>query len=222
MRKLRNFESEDIISGTEYIRRLRRQFQRMNPTPEWADPELASKRRKVDSDDSDMERDEEMDSDEDETLSSQPLAKLLQNTSDLTRIEDNSKPGSKRKLRQEVVNIQRLKDVGKAQPVREEANDLLETFYSTLDANILMETVLHRLSHVSPSLPSSALFGPSFYTLLASHLTFCTLAQSPPHLPSHQAHPAPHISLCAPQWKPNLRVRSSPILPHLGSRHRQS
>jgi U3 small nucleolar RNA-associated protein 18 len=47
----------------------------------------------------------------------QPLAKLLQNASDLTRIEDNAKSGSKRKLRQEVLDIQRLKDVGKTQPV---------------------------------------------------------------------------------------------------------
>lgn len=118
LRKLRNTESEDVISGTEYIRRLRRQFQRMNPTPEWADPELASKRRKTDSDDSDVDRDEDMDSDEDEQLAAQPLAKLLQNTTELTRIEDNTKSGSKRKLRQEVVDIQRLKDVGKTQPVR--------------------------------------------------------------------------------------------------------
>lgn len=118
LRKLRNTEAEDIISGTEYIRRLRRQFQRMNPTPEWADPEWASKRRKTDSDEADVDRDEDMDSDEDEQLAVQPLAKLLQNTTELTRIEDNTKPGSKRKLRQEVVDIQRLKDVGKAQPVR--------------------------------------------------------------------------------------------------------
>jgi U3 small nucleolar RNA-associated protein 18 len=90
----------------------------MNPTPEWADPELSSKRRKTDSDESDEDRDEDMESDEDEELAAQPLAKLLQNTTELTRIEDNTKPGSKRKLRQEVVDIQRLKDVGKAQPVR--------------------------------------------------------------------------------------------------------
>lgn len=90
----------------------------MNPTPEWADPELASKRRKTESDDSDVDRDEDMDEDEDEQLAAQPLAKLLQNTTELTRIEDNTKSGSKRKLRQEVVDIQRLKDVGKTQPVR--------------------------------------------------------------------------------------------------------
>lgn len=111
-------ESEDIISGKEYTRRLRRQFQRMHPTPEWANPELAAMRRNANSD-SDASG-EEMDSDEeDEQLSMQPLAKLLQNATDLTRVEDNARSGGKRKLRQEVLDIQRLKDVGKAQPVRD-------------------------------------------------------------------------------------------------------
>jgi U3 small nucleolar RNA-associated protein 18 len=114
LRKLRTTESEDVVSGKEYIRRLRRQFQQLHPMPEWATPELAAKRRKTDSD-SDSE-DIESD-DENEQLSMQPLAKLLQNASDLTRIEDNARSGGKRKLRQEVLDIQRLKDVGKSQPV---------------------------------------------------------------------------------------------------------
>lgn len=119
LRKLRVAESEDVISGKEYIRRLRRQFQRLHPTPEWADPELVAKRRKADSDDSDAESGAEMDTDdEDEELSTNPLAKLLQNVTDLTRVDDNARSGGKRKLRQEVLDIQRLKDVGKAQPVR--------------------------------------------------------------------------------------------------------
>ena len=119
LRKLRVADSEDVISGTEYVRRLRRQYQRLHPTPEWANPELAAKRRKINSDDSDADSDQEMESDEEEEqLSMQPLAKLLQNSTNLTRIEDNARSGGKRKLRQEVIDIQRLKDVGKAQPVR--------------------------------------------------------------------------------------------------------
>jgi U3 small nucleolar RNA-associated protein 18 len=114
LRKLRTTESEDVVSGKEYIRRLRNQFQQLHPTPEWATPELAAKRRKTDSD---SDNDDVESDDENEQLSMQPLAKLLQNASDLTRIEDNAKSGSKRKLRQEVLDIQRLKDVGKTQPV---------------------------------------------------------------------------------------------------------
>lgn len=118
LRKLRVAESEDVISGKEYVRRLRRQFQRLHPTPEWANPELAAKRRKINSDDEDNDQEMESD-DEDEQLSMQPLARLLQNANDLTRIEDNARTGGKRKLRQEVLDIQRLKDVGKSQPVRQ-------------------------------------------------------------------------------------------------------
>lgn len=119
LRKLRTTEDEDIINGKDYVRRLRKQFESLHPVPEWANPELAAKRRKIDSDDSDADDSgEEMDSDDDETaLSMQPLAKLLQNATDLTRVEDNVRSGGKRKLRQEVIDIQRLKDVGKAQPV---------------------------------------------------------------------------------------------------------
>lgn len=117
LRKLRLTESEDVISGKEYVRRLRRQYQRLHPTPEWANPELAAKKRKINPDDSDSDQEIESD-DEDEQLSMQPLAKLLQNANDLTRIEDNARSGGKRKLRQEVLDIQRLKDVGKTQPVR--------------------------------------------------------------------------------------------------------
>lgn len=112
-------ESEDIVSGREYVRRLRRQFERLHPMPEWANPELAARRRKTDSDDSDVGSGVEMDTDDDEEqLSMQPLAKLLRNAFDLTRIEDSTHAGGKRKLRQEVIDIQRLKDVGKTQPVR--------------------------------------------------------------------------------------------------------
>jgi U3 small nucleolar RNA-associated protein 18 len=121
LRKLRTTEDEDVINGKDYVRRLRKQFQRLHPTPDWANPELAAKRRKVDSDDSDADSAEDMDSDEEEQLSMQPLAKLLQNASDLTRVEDNARTGGKRKLRQEVLDIQRLKDVGKTQPVRKES-----------------------------------------------------------------------------------------------------
>ncbi|OCH94168.1 WD40 repeat-like protein [Obba rivulosa] len=36
LRKLRDAVSEDTVGGREYERRLRRQFEKINPTPEWA------------------------------------------------------------------------------------------------------------------------------------------------------------------------------------------
>lgn len=36
LRKLRRTEDEDVITGKEYARRLRQQFEKLNPAPEWA------------------------------------------------------------------------------------------------------------------------------------------------------------------------------------------
>ncbi|EGD95312.1 small nucleolar ribonucleoprotein complex subunit [Trichophyton tonsurans CBS 112818] len=112
LRKLRLHEGEDVIGGREYIARLRRQFERLQPAPEWASP--AAKRRKTEEDASDISMDED---EVEEDLSAQPLAKLLQNIGDLTKSSANdTSAGKKRKLRQGVLDIQRLKDVGGNQP----------------------------------------------------------------------------------------------------------
>lgn len=130
LRKLRVTESEDLISGKEYIRRLRRQYLRLHPTPEWANPQRNAKRRKragsMGSSDSDVSSVDEMDTDDESELSTQPLAKLLQSAGDLLRQE--RKTGGERRLRQEVIDIQRLKDVGGDQPVSElSSRDLRES-----------------------------------------------------------------------------------------------
>ncbi|KAJ5653594.1 hypothetical protein N7490_000597 [Penicillium lividum] len=150
LRKLRVSESEDIVNGKEYTRRLRRQFQRMHPTPDWANPELVALRRQENSDSDDSGN--EMDSDgEDEQLSMQPLAKLLQNATDLTRIEDNAGSGGKRKLRQEVLDIQRLKDVGKTQPSSVDSLNFHPHYPLLLSSGPSSTLFMH---HISPSAPS--------------------------------------------------------------------
>lgn len=121
-RKLRVAEAEDIVNGTEYIRRLRKQFELLQPTPEWATAVTdgrSAKRRKTGTVDSDEELGsaDGMDTDGEEEMALQPLARLLQNTGNLTRGDEQTKTGGKRKLRQEVLDIQRLKDVGGNQPV---------------------------------------------------------------------------------------------------------
>jgi U3 small nucleolar RNA-associated protein 18 len=50
LRKLRDAPEEDAVNGREYERRLRRQFVKMNPTPEWATAAARRKRRRADSD----------------------------------------------------------------------------------------------------------------------------------------------------------------------------
>ncbi|MCJ1430636.1 hypothetical protein MMC29_008554, partial [Sticta canariensis] len=119
LRKLRITESEDLINGREYTKRLRRQFERLYPVPDWANPSSMVKpkqrRRSNASDNSggdDSADDMSIDSDD---LSVQPLAKLLQNATDLIKTTSGSSSG-RQKLRPEVIDIQRTKDVGLAQP----------------------------------------------------------------------------------------------------------
>lgn len=122
LRKLRIGESEDLIDGKEYTKRLRRQFERLYPVPGWANisaPAIShsKKRRRIsntsNSPSSDSSEDDMPINSEDPSL--QPLIELLRNTNDL-----NKNPFTLlafRKLRPEVVEIQRTKDVGQPQPV---------------------------------------------------------------------------------------------------------
>lgn len=133
LRKLRTTESEDVVNGTEYIRRLRTQYLRLHPTPDWANTELRKKRKSRrtshGSSGSEVSSGEgEMDTDDDEDVSIKPLAKLLQGAGDLIKGSEESASGKRVKLRQEVIDIRRLKDVGGVQPVSSRLPYLLEVF----------------------------------------------------------------------------------------------
>jgi U3 small nucleolar RNA-associated protein 18 len=115
LRKLRETAADDVVSGKEYTRRLRIQFERLNPTPEWA---IHAKKRSWDSDeeeDSDVSSDGEDDHATDD-LSAQPLAKLLKDSDALSRGTDLG-PRKRRKLQPEVINIQQMKEIAGEQPV---------------------------------------------------------------------------------------------------------
>ncbi|MCJ1395192.1 hypothetical protein MMC18_008075 [Xylographa bjoerkii] len=123
LRKLRISETEDVVNGKEYTRRLRQQFERLYPVPEWANPSASRKtssrrkRRKLfnaASSSSESNSDDEMSIDSD-ALSAQPLAKLLQSTAPLTQTSLTSS-STRKKLRPEVIDIQRTKDVSSVQP----------------------------------------------------------------------------------------------------------
>lgn len=125
LRKLRRTEAEDVISGKEYVRRLRKHFELLNPTPDWArdaTQKPARKKRRLthDGDASQDENssadDDDMDMDDDEdSISADPLSKLLRDTNGLVRRSENG-PGKKRKLRPEILDIQRTKDIPGVQP----------------------------------------------------------------------------------------------------------
>ncbi|CAD0028838.1 unnamed protein product [Aureobasidium pullulans] len=108
LRKLRRTEAEDVISGKDYVRRLRKQYADHTSRPR--------KKRRLSYDDLDAESEDDMDMDDDEEgdnddISAEPLSKLLQGGGLVRRTETK-----KRKLRPEVLDIQRTKDIGSTQP----------------------------------------------------------------------------------------------------------
>lgn len=115
LRKLRVNEGEDVVTGRDYTKRLRRQFEMLHPVPEWAQsssrPVKRRRRSSAGSDSSMFSND--MDVDETD-LSTLPLARLLQDAGSLTRTQPAT---SKRaKLRPEVLDIQRTRDIPLTQP----------------------------------------------------------------------------------------------------------
>ncbi|KIV82156.1 hypothetical protein PV11_04284 [Exophiala sideris] len=118
LRKLRDTEDDDVVSGREYIERLRRQYERLHPTPEWVT--YARKRRRLSGERDEQEADSDSDVSMDEgdsLVSAQPLAELLRSAGSLTRTDTKgSKRTGPRKLRPEVIDIQRTKDIAKAGP----------------------------------------------------------------------------------------------------------
>lgn len=121
LRKLRKTEAEDVVNGKEYGKRLRRQFELLNHKPEWALQAMqqpAAKKRRLsrkDGEDDDELSDEDMDLDDDDVPSVAPLSKLLQDAESLVR-KSGPGAGKKRKIRPEVIDIQRTPDIAGVQP----------------------------------------------------------------------------------------------------------
>lgn len=123
LRKLRVFEGEDYINGKDYVKRLRRQYERLHPMPGWASQSILKKqlvkkrKRQIDATNGSSEgssSDSDASSDNDE-LSARPLASILQNAGSLSQPMADAR--HYKKLRPEVIDIQRSRDVGPTQPV---------------------------------------------------------------------------------------------------------
>ncbi|KAI1481668.1 Indigoidine synthase A like protein-domain-containing protein [Daldinia eschscholtzii] len=110
LRKLRISEAEDVINGTEYTRRLRQQYLRLNPLPAWAreaEERPAKRRRRSSAAASDSSiSDDEADEGDDEA-SALPLDQFLR---DASTLKEKTSQKTKR-LRPEVIDIQRSRDI---------------------------------------------------------------------------------------------------------------
>lgn len=124
LRKLRNYEGEDLVSGNEYTKRLRRQFERLYPAPDWASRTKNHKHQtgNINRSFNTFDASNQDSSSEGEVsvgfggISVPPLAKLLQTPGAFVQAKTHISTG-KRKLRPELIDMQRTKDVGGAQPV---------------------------------------------------------------------------------------------------------
>ncbi|KAH7884117.1 WD40-repeat-containing domain protein [Phlebopus sp. FC_14] len=167
LRKLRDAPSEEIVGGREYERRLRRQFERINPTPEWASKARkklrSSKRRRSSVSGSEPDDDVE-----------DALPDILASTGG---ISTGKKTGV---LTQGVISIERLRDANQAAPAEGEIKSL--QFHPSPQIPVLLTASTDRrlrLFHVDgltnphaqtlhiPSLPlTNAVFHPSGSSIL--------------------------------------------------------
>ncbi|KAF5385594.1 hypothetical protein D9757_006757 [Collybiopsis confluens] len=98
LRKLRDLPDEQVLTGREYESRLRRQFERINPEPEWA--AKARKKSSKTANDGDEDEDEEAD-----------IGALLSSTSGIL----TSKSSSRAKvLASGTIDISRLRDANQS------------------------------------------------------------------------------------------------------------
>lgn len=111
LRKLRATEDDDLVDGNEYSARLRSQFQRLYPAPDWAIP--SSRRQNNDSDNSDTVSsgdDIEAEDDKERKLSANPLKKILQSSERYTeKTASTLLPAS-------ILDISRLRDANQQAP----------------------------------------------------------------------------------------------------------
>lgn len=121
LRKLRETEADDLVTGAEYARRLRQQYLKFHPLPAWAKEAAAAaskdgkkKRRRrssaaaaSDSNASGSDDASSGDEEDDDDFSALPLEKFLRDASALS----GAGRRKKRKLRPEVLDIQRTRDI---------------------------------------------------------------------------------------------------------------
>ncbi|KAF2724286.1 WD40 repeat-like protein, partial [Polychaeton citri CBS 116435] len=153
LRKLRRTEAEDVVDAKEYSKRLRRQFESLNGVPEWATFALQhpSGQGARNTDDAGSD-DDEMDID-DEVPNVAPLSSLLRSSSSLVRRSNvvTGPGGKKRKIRPEVLDIQRVKDVEGVQPSSITSLNFHPQLPLLLSSGPSSTLYLH---HVTPSPPA--------------------------------------------------------------------
>lgn len=148
LRKLRDTEDDDVIDGLEYIRRLRRQYERLHPTPDWV--QYARKKQKLSSEDAESDSDSDVDISVDPS-SVKSLSELLRSAGSLTRSarEPTTTTTTRTlKLRPETIDIERKKDIASTGPSSIDTIQFHPTYPLLLTAGPSSTVTLY---HISPS-----------------------------------------------------------------------
>lgn len=175
LRKFRLAESDDVMNGTEYVRRLRREFLRIQPTPAWAkygdDGEdgggkPAKKRRQRSSsaaatDDGSSSDLGDTDAEDGDDLSALPLEKVLRDVRKLAgKTVSSRQPNGRHRvqLRPEVIDMQRTRDI----PDQHRAAVASLCFHPTftdvlLSASTASILYLHRVDPAAHPVPNPSL-----------------------------------------------------------------
>ncbi|KAG6371535.1 WD40-repeat-containing domain protein [Boletus reticuloceps] len=167
LRKLRDAPAEDTVGGREYERRLRRQYEQINPTPEWATKARKKSHPKRQRSTSGSEPEVEVDVED-------IIPDLLASTGG---ISGGKKPKT---LSPGIISVDRLRDANQAAPAEGEIKSL--QFHPSPQIPILLTASTDRrlrLFHVDgltnphaqtlhiPSLPlTNAMFHPSGSSIL--------------------------------------------------------
>ncbi|TQS39305.1 hypothetical protein Golomagni_00172 [Golovinomyces magnicellulatus] len=150
LQKLRVNEDEDIINGQEYIRRLQRQYERLNPVPPWAqEPHRAFKRRRRSSTMTDSSASSSEDDDNQPSI--QPLANILQQAGSLTILPSSTK---RPKLRPEVLDIQQTRPIPSTQSSAVLSLSFHPKFPMLLSSGLASTLFLHHIDPIAHPTPN--------------------------------------------------------------------
>ncbi|RKF59318.1 putative U3 small nucleolar RNA-associated protein 18 [Golovinomyces cichoracearum] len=150
LKKLRLNEDEDIINGQEYIRRLQRQYERLNPVPPWAqEPHRAFKRRRRSSTMTDSSASSS--EDDDPQSSVQPIANILQKAGSLTILPTSTK---RPKLRPEVLDIQQTRPIPSTQSSAVLSLSFHPKYPMLLSSGLASTLFLHHIDPIAHPTPN--------------------------------------------------------------------
>ncbi|KAA1116234.1 hypothetical protein PGT21_005569 [Puccinia graminis f. sp. tritici] len=122
LKKLRTLEDQDndekkiTISGEEYEKRLRSQFEKMNPTPTWLNDRRGSKKTQ-------QQQIDGQEGEEDEDQVGFGLDLILQSTGDLSR-QKVTKKTRKGVLPKGQLQVERLRDANQAEPEKTKSSPI--------------------------------------------------------------------------------------------------